>query len=68
MCKELKHNEEKLKNIKKTLPVSPIEFLEYSKDNIRKVKHWNDLPDIYEEKLRVASRLLSETQEFLFYN
>lgn len=68
MCKELKHNKDKLKNIKKTLPVSPIELLEYSKDNIRKVKHWNDLPDIYEEKLRLARRLLSETQEFLFHN
>lgn len=68
MCKQLKHNKEKFKNIKKPLPISPIELLEYSKDNIRKVKHWNDSPDIYEEKLRLASCLLSETQEFLFYN
>lgn len=46
--------------------ITPIELLEYSKDNIYKVKHTTDLPDKYDNKLSLACKWLSEVQKYLF--
>lgn len=59
-------NNTKCYNGRTSLPVSPIELLEHSKENIRKVKRWNDLPNVYKRKLLLACDLLSDTQEYLF--
>ncbi len=66
-------NSKKHKNLsyiesKTPLPISPIELLEYSKDNIRKVNRWNNLPVSYQQKLMLACYLINDTQEYLFYN
>lgn len=68
MSNQKKHNNSWRSENRLPLPVSPMELLEYSKDNICKVKRWNNLPDSYQQKLMLAYYLINDTQEYLFYN